>query len=166
MILYIDMGGTYLRYEIDSKLYIQREHNIVNLLNKLLKKYPIKQVNISFAGHTQNNIIYSAPNLDIKKLNLKEYFPNVEFRIENDLNCAVLAESNYFNEKNIVAFYIGTGAGSGAMIEGNLIKGIKNSALEIGHIPFRKAPFLCGCGKDNCIENFCSGIAIKNGLNI
>jgi len=161
MILYVDMGGTYLRYEIDNKIYIEKESNIIMLIKKLTKKYPVKQVNISFAGHTKNNIIYLAPNINIKNLNLKEYFPNIKFLIENDLNCAVLAESKYFNEKNIVAFYIGTGAGSGAVIDGNLIKGIENSALEIGHIPFRKAPFLCGCGKDNCIENFCSGIALQ-----
>jgi predicted NBD/HSP70 family sugar kinase len=165
MNLYIDMGGTYLRYEIDNQLFIEKENNIIILLKKLIQKYHIKKVFISFAGHTQNNIIYSAPNIEIKNLDLKEYFPNIEFIIENDLNCAVLAESNYFNEKNIVAFYIGTGAGSGAIIDGYLIKGINNSALEIGHIPFKKAPFLCGCGKDNCIENFCSGSAIKKWAN-
>jgi glucokinase len=165
MNLYIDMGGTYLRYEIDNQVFIEKENNIIILLKKLTKKYPIKKVFISFAGHTQNNIIYSAPNIDINNLNLKDYFPNIDFIIENDLNCAVIAESNYFNEKNIIALYVGTGMGAGAIIDGKLIRGINNSALEIGHIPFKKAPFLCGCGKDNCIENFCSGSAIKKWAN-
>ncbi len=84
----------------------------------------------------------------------------MEFRIENDLNSAVLAERLYWKSDNIIAIYIGTGIGAGIISNGILIKGNLGFAGEIGHIPFKKAPFNCGCGKDNCIELFCSGGAI------
>ncbi|HHB94410.1 MAG TPA: ROK family protein [Campylobacterales bacterium] len=162
MNLYIDMGGTYTRYQIDNdNMVVVKDRDIISLLSDIIKKYPqIKQVNISFAGQVKDNIILSAPNINIKNLDLHSYFPNIKFRVENDLNCAVLAESNYWKSGDIVALYIGTGIGAGVISGGRLINGFSNGAGEIGHIPFRQAPFLCGCGKDNCVELFSSGSAI------
>jgi len=167
MNLYIDMGGTYLRYQIENQEIITlKERDIISFLKKILKSNPkINRVGISFAGMVQDNIILSAPNIDIKNLDLKSLFKNIEFQIDNDLNLAVLAESRYWKSKNIVALYIGTGIGAGVISDGEIIRGASNSAGEIGHIPFQKAPFECGCGKDNCLELFCSGSAIKKWAN-
>jgi glucokinase len=157
------MGGSYIRYKIeDSKIKKIKERNIIMLIERLLNKNPeIKKIFISFAGQVNNGVILSAPNINIKNFNIKEYFKNQEVYIENDLNCAVLAESEFHNEKDILALYLGTGIGSGIISNGNLIKGVNNLAGEIGHIPFKKAPFKCGCGKDNCIELFSSGSALE-----
>ncbi len=167
MNLYIDMGGTNLRYQIENReIVISKERDIIYFLKKLTKQESkIDRVNISFAGEIRENIIFSAPNIDIERLDLKSVFPNIEFRVENDLNCAVLAESRYWKSKDIVALYIGTGIGAGVISGGELFKGSSNLAGEIGHIPFKKAPFLCGCGKDNCIELFSSGGAIVKWAN-
>jgi glucokinase len=163
MNLYIDMGGTYLRYQIENqKIITLKERNIISFIKKILKSNPkINRVGISFAGMVRDNIILSAPNIDIKNLDLNNFFKNIEFKIDNDLNLAVLAESRYWKSKNIIALYIGTGIGAGIVSNGEIIRGALNSAGEIGHIPFQKAPFECGCGKDNCLELFCSGSAIK-----
>jgi len=162
MNLYIDMGGTYTRYQIDKlNRVVVKERNIISLLQDIITKYPqIREVNISFAGQVKDNIILSAPNINIKNLDLNDCFSDINFRVDNDLNCAILAEANYWNSGDIVALYIGTGIGAGIISGGKLLKGFSNGAGEIGHIPFRKAPFLCGCGKDNCIELFSSGSAI------
>jgi glucokinase len=163
MNLYIDIGGTYIRYKIDSfEIKKCKQRNFIMLIEELLKKSPkIKKIFISFAGQVNNGVISSAPNINIENLNIKEYFKNYEVYIENDLNCAVLAESDFYKERDIVALYIGTGIGSGIISNGNLIKGVNNFAGEIGHIPFKKAPFKCGCGKDNCIELYSSGKALE-----
>jgi glucokinase len=77
--------------------------------------------------------------------------------IENDVNCAVLAEAHDQISSNIVALYVGTGLGCGVVSDGRLLHGHDSLASEIGHIPYKSTPFLCGCGKDNCIELCASG---------
>ncbi len=162
MNLYIDRGATNIRYQIeDSSIVTIKESNIISLIRELTTQYNIKRVYISFAGEVRDNIIISAPNIDIEKLDLSSYFPNIQFKIDNDLNCAILAEAKYWNSRDIVALYIGTGIGAGAISSGNIVRGFSNLAGEIGHIPFKKAPFSCGCGKYNCIELFASGSAVK-----
>jgi len=162
MNLYIDMGGTYTRYQIDNlNIVVVKDRDIISLLRDIIAKYPqIREVNISFAGQVKDNIILSAPNINIKNLDLNDYFSDITFRVDNDLNCAVLAEANYWNSSDIVTLFIGTGVGAGVISGGRLLKGFSNGVGEIGHIPFKQAPFLCGCGKDNCIELFSSGSAI------
>ena len=166
MNLYIDRGATYIRYQIENGNIITiEESDIVSLIRELTVKYNIKRAYISFAGEVRDNIIISAPNIDIERLDLSSYFPDIQFKIDNDLNCAVLAEAKYWSSRDIVALYIGTGIGAGAISGGDIVRGFSNLAGEIGHIPFKKAPFSCGCGKDNCIELFTSGSAIKKWAN-
>lgn len=163
MNLYIDLGGTYLRYQIDSSS-VQRTQSddAITFIGELLVKYPaIKKIFISFAGQVKNGVILSSPNLFIENFDIKAHFFPKEVFIENDLNCAVLAQSRYFHEPDIVALYIGTGIGSGIVLDGTLVRGARNLAGEIGHVAFKKAPFVCGCSKDNCIELFSSGSGIK-----
>lgn len=81
--------------------------------------------------------------------------------IENDLSCAVLAEADYYQCNNICSLYVGTGLGLGVFEHGRLFRGALNVATELGHIPYKEAPFLCGCGRSNCIELFASGSGIQ-----
>ena len=158
MNLAVDIGGTYLRYDIKGVKKIEIKNiNIEEFLKDLIKKYNIKKIAISFAGQVYNGKILSSPNA--QKFNPKNL--GIPYILENDLNCAALAESRYFNKKYLVAVYSGTGIGSGIIENGKIIRGYKNLAGEIGHIPYKKAPFKCGCGKDNCLELFASGSGIK-----
>ncbi len=162
MNLAVDIGGTYLRYDIYGIKKIEIKNiDIEEFLRKLIKKYNIKKIAISFAGQVNNGEILSSPNA--KKFNPKNL--GIPYILENDLNCAALAESNYFKSKFLVALYSGTGLGSGIIENGKIVRGYKNLAGEIGHIPYKKAPFKCGCGKDNCIELFASGNGIKKWAN-
>jgi glucokinase len=125
-------------------------------------------IGISFAGQVNSGTIISAPNLEIKHFDIKNYIKekyNIRLEIENDLKCASLAEySKRDHSKMLSVLYIGTGIGSSSVENGKLITGSTNLAGEIGHIPYRKAPFPCGCGKDNCLELFTSKIAIIKWL--
>lgn len=171
--LYIDFGGTNFRYQInndkiktlqskdiDLKLFLDgiiAQNNITN---------NIKSISISFAGHVSDGKILSSPNIDIKAFDLKKYLQQkhgVKLKLDNDLNCAALAEYNDIKQKpkNMAVFYIGTGFGSAFFSDGKLVKGSNNLAGEMGHIPFKSSPFVCGCGKNDCLELYGSGSGIK-----
>ena len=48
----------------------------------------------------------------------------------------------------------------GVIESGRVVRGFGNVATELWHIPYKKAPFLCGCGRDNCLELFVSGSGV------
>ncbi|WP_457749783.1 ROK family protein [Sulfurimonas sp.] len=168
MILGVDIGGTYIRYEIKDKhislkkaLLKSTQLGLSAFLDNILQQYPaIDTVCIAYAGQVQNGVILSAPNINIDKKNIKAYIEakyKVKLFLQNDVNCAVLAESALYKSGEICAVYIGTGLGLGAISNNTLLKGAQNIATELGHIPYKETPFTCNCGKTNCIELFCSG---------
>ncbi|BCD62263.1 glucokinase [Nitratiruptor sp. YY08-26] len=165
MKLALDIGGTYIRWEIiDKEKGKEQLHNIdlQRFIEDLINKKRITAVGISYAGQVCNNEILSAPNIHATIEPRKFGIPYI---IENDLKCAVLAEAKFFNASSITALYSGTGLGSATVDENRLIRGYKNLAGEIGHIPYKKAPFQCGCGKDNCIELYASGSGLQKWAN-
>jgi len=169
--LALDVGGTYIRAklydtnkEIDLKKKKSKETPLVNFIEKILKSHKdIETIGISFAGQVKDGFIVDSPNIKVDVKNIKEYFKEkykIKLFIENDLTCAVIAEAKELKCKNIATLYIGTGLGLGVIDENKIIKGCSNFACEIGHIPYKKAPFKCGCGRDNCLELFASGQAL------
>jgi glucokinase len=171
MILGIDAGGTYLRYElrnqnksIESSSAKSSEIGLSEYIENILKeKKKVKNICISFAGQVKDGVIVASPNIAVDNFNIKEYFEekyDVKLFIENDLNCAVLAESKAHDSSDICALYIGTGLGLGVLSSSMLVKGFSSVATELGHIPYRKSPLTCGCGKNNCLELFASGVAL------
>ncbi len=167
MILAIDIGGTFFRYNYND-IYEKIETKNIDVIEKikeLIKKFSPKAVGISFAGQVYEGKIISSPNINIKETDLKNFI-NIPFVLENDLNCAAVAESGYFNEEYLIALYSGTGLGAGIIENGKIIKGYMNLAGEIGHIPYKETPFICGCGKNNCLEFFASGSGIDKWKKI
>ena len=171
MTLEVDAGGTYLRANIYKNNTLQKsfkdksqEVGLSHWLESILLQHnDIKTINISFAGQVKDGVILSAPNIKIDKADIKNYFESnfgVELSIQNDLNYAVLKEAEYFKCEDICAVYIGTGIGLGVVSSSMLITGKDGVATELGHIPYKETPFVCGCGKDNCIELFASGSAL------
>ncbi|MDY0233439.1 MAG: ROK family protein [Sulfurimonas sp.] len=171
MTLVIDAGGTYLRAEIhtqDGVLKKLKEQSsafgLASWIEIIIKEHKdIKTICISYAGQVKDGVIISAPNIKIDIHEIKNYFKekyDITLFIENDLNCAVLAESVYLKEDDVCAIYVGTGLGLGVVSSARLITGFSGVATELGHIPYKKAPFICGCGKNNCIELFASGSAL------
>ena len=163
MNLALDIGGTYTRVLAQKLLTYPTKNIDAHFFEKLFATYKPKKVAISFAGQVFNNHILSAPNVALHDIDFealaKKY--HCKLLIENDLNCAAIAEARYFGSSHLVALYSGTGLGSGIIENGTIVRGYKNLAGEIGHIPYKKAPFRCGCGKDNCIELYASGSGLQ-----
>lgn len=85
--------------------------------------------------------------------------------LENDANCAALAESTIGVGKGknpLVYVTISTGIGCGIISNGNILSGACSSAGEIGHITVVPNGKKCACGKAGCLELYSSGTAISN----
>lgn len=182
MKLAMDIGGTHIRYQTSINgdkwsdlVVIKWFDGLEPLFKNMMSINPrIKEVGISFAGQVHDGIIESAPNINQHEpIDVTKWFADrgVVARIDNDLKCAAIAESAYFDEGEMFVIYVGTGFGT-AFIKSNRrpLAGSHNLAGECGHVPYKKAPFKCGCGKDNCIELYCSGSGLKKhreyyGLN-
>jgi glucokinase len=84
-------------------------------------------------------------------------------KIENDANAAALAEAFWGAGKGFgKVFYasIGTGVGTGLILDGQIYNGRTGAAPEGGHLTIDYRGPLCGCGKRGCIEILVSGPAI------
>jgi len=172
MDLAIDMGGTNIRAEVSKiGLHVKSFHaktsevGLASWIEFILQEYPrIKTIGISYAGQVNDGVIISSPNIIIEKHDIKKYFEehyNVSLFIENDLSCAVLAEADYYQSNNICSLYVGTGLGLGVFEQGKLYRGASNIAAELGHIPYKETPLVCGCGRKNCMELYVSGAGIQ-----
>ncbi|WP_456383094.1 ROK family protein [Hydrogenimonas sp.] len=172
--LAVDVGGTHLRYELVGEKeeacgsVSSRDTEPARFIESMLERYPdIDAVAISFAGQVNEGTIVAAPNIEVAVTDIRNHFESrygIRLRIENDLNCAALAESVYWGEKDLVAIYSGTGLGSGIVEKGEICHGWRNLAGEIGHVPYREAPFSCGCGKNNCLELYASGSGLRKWM--
>jgi glucokinase len=174
MKLFIDIGGTHLRSELHAGAEIHTDvlptakNDLVEVIEKKIEQYPqIVFVGISYAGQVNKGEILSAPNIVVRERKIKAYFESryaLRLEIDNDLNCAVMAEAEHYGSDSVAALYVGTGIGSAVIDGGRVMRGFRNLAGEIGHIPYRKTPFTCGCGKRNCIELYASGSGIERWM--
>ncbi len=171
--LAIDIGGTWLRYELMGEREFcgkvpTKSSDLLGFIEEAIANYPdIDGIAVSFAGQVYEGVILNAPNITVKTpelQNIVESRYGIPLRLENDLNCAALAESLYWGQKNIVALYSGTGLGSGIVMGGEICRGFRGLAGEIGHVPYRQAPFRCGCGKSNCLELYASGSGLQKWI--
>lgn len=87
----------------------------------------------------------------------------VKPRIDNDANAAALAESKWGAGRgfgNVFYACIGTGIGTGIILDGKIFHGRTGSAAEGGHVSIDYRGPRCNCGKLGCIEALASGTAI------
>lgn len=93
----------------------------------------------------------------------KAYY-DVPVKLTNDANAAALGEMIYGSAKGMRDFImitLGTGLGSGIVVNGDLVYGHDGFAGEIGHVNVVKNGRQCGCGKKGCLETYVSAPGIK-----
>ena len=82
----------------------------------------------------------------------------------NDANVAALGEcwkGGGRGYNSLVMATLGTGVGGGIILDGKILYGARGAAGEIGHMVFnRNEPVVCGCGKQGCVEQYCSATGI------
>jgi len=117
-----------------------------------------------------NGTIEKAPNLvwaKDKVVPLAQMFSdklNIPVAMTNDANAAAIGEMTYGvarGMKNFIMLTLGTGVGSGIVINGQLVYGCDGFAGELGHVTMRRENGRsCGCGRNGCLEAYCSATGV------
>ena len=86
-------------------------------------------------------------------------------RMTNDANAAAMGEMAYGaarGMKNFIVITLGTGVGSGIVVNGQLVYGHDGFAGELGHVIMvrGKEGRQCGCGRTGCLETYCSATGV------
>jgi len=190
VVIGIDVGGTFTKYGIvdkngvclrekftntekftDFDLYLKNlQSEIDKTIQTLGADIEVKGIGIGAPnGNYYKGTIENAPNLNWKgKINfvekLKKFYPNIPIVLTNDANAAAIGEMLYGgakNMKNFIVITLGTGLGSGIVVDGNLVYGQDGFAGELGHFNVRDHGRECGCGKKGCLEAYVSATGIK-----
>ena len=120
-------------------------------------------------GNYYNGTIEFAPNLPWKGvLPLAKAFSDklgVPVKVTNDANAAAIGEMTYGaarGMKNFIEITLGTGVGSGIVINGQLVYGHDGFAGELGHVCVDRSENArpCGCGRKGCLEAYCSATGV------
>ena len=84
--------------------------------------------------------------------------------LTNDANAAAIGEMTYGvarGMKNFIVLTLGTGVGSGIVVNGQLVYGCDGFAGELGHVTMRRENGrICGCGRKGCLEAYCSATGV------
>jgi len=120
------------------------------------------------AGNYYTGCIENATNLNFKGvIDLPKLFHehlDVPVTVSNDANAAAYGELVYGGAKRMkhfITFTLGTGVGSGIVIDGKLVHGKTGNAGELGHAILVPNGRPCGCGREGCLETYTSATGIR-----
>lgn len=110
------------------------------------------------------NLVWAANrNVPFAQL-LSAALDGIPVSLTNDANAAAVGEMAYGvakGMKHFIMITLGTGVGSGIVINGEVVYGNDGFAGELGHTcAVRHNGRLCGCGKTGCLEAYCSAIGV------
>lgn len=190
----IDIGGTNTVYGIvdrDGKFLAQgqittKDHQEIEVflaalnekvrlsLRELNSRIIVEGIGVSapMSNINKGTIEYAA-NLPWKGViplaELFRNYTNLPVTVTNDANAAAVGEMVYGgakNMKNFVVITLGTGLGSGFVVNGELVYGEDGFAGELGHTSIRpgESNRQCGCGRKGCLETYVSATGIKRTL--
>lgn len=95
---------------------------------------------------------------------LSKNLDGIPVTLTNDANAAAMGEMTYGaarGMKNFIMITLGTGVGSGIVIDGNVVYGHDGFAGELGHTTVvRHNGRICGCGRQGCLEAYCSAVGV------
>lgn len=118
-------------------------------------------------GNYYNGTIEFAPNLPWKGvIRLAEMFEErlgIPTALTNDANAAAIGEMTYGvarGLKDFIMITLGTGVGSGIVINGQMVYGHDGFAGELGHVIVKEDGRPCGCGRKGCLETYCSATGV------
>ena len=122
-------------------------------------------------GNYYTGMVEMAPNVIWAKSKavpvaemLSKRLDGIPVALTNDANAAAVGEMTYGaarGMKNFIMITLGTGVGSGIVINGEVVYGHDGFAGELGHVRIvRNNGRLCGCGRTGCLEAYCSAIGV------
>lgn len=129
-------------------------------------------VGVACAGQIDpvTGVVVYAPNLGWHDVPLGSRLAeslNLPVVVENDVRAAAWGEfvsRPARGEGSLVAVFVGTGVGSGAVLDGRLWRGAGNAAGEVGHTQVVSDGLPCRCGRHGCLEQYVSGSGLQRRL--
>ena len=118
-----------------------------------------------YKGTIENavNIAWGRNTIEFAKL-LSEAMNGIPVALTNDANAAAVGEMTYGaarGMKNFIMITLGTGVGSGIVINGDVVYGHDGFAGELGHVTaVRNNGRACNCGKTGCLEAYASATGV------
>lgn len=188
----IDMGGTKIAACPFSNGTLIKTHEIreatpqnnaeailqtmETMVNKIKETHDVKAVGISTAGIVSDNGTMIGGCGNIKgwkgtkvKIELEKRL-GISVEVENDANCAALAEATVGCAKNfdpVLLVIVGTGIGGGIVWGDKVWRGAHFAGGEIGHIKLAdKHARRCTCGDWDCWESYASGTGLQNTAHL
>lgn len=120
-------------------------------------------------GNYYTGEIHNPPNLPWGLViplaeKVSKVFNGIPVAVTNDANAAALGEMTYGaarGMKDFIMITLGTGVGSGIVINGQLVYGSDGFAGELGHVVVKRHNGrVCGCGRTGCLEAYCSATGV------
>jgi glucokinase len=150
---------------------------LVSLAREALQAAQAKNIQIVGVGVSagapawgERGIVYAAPNMPgwgaggfPLAARLSQELGGLLVRIENDADATALAEWRFGagqRTRNMAFLTVGTGIGSGLILNGALHRGAFGAGGEVGHICVETNGRLCKCGLRGCLEAYASGPAL------
>lgn len=139
------------------------------LINQVGTKDEIKGIGVGAPnGNFFTGSIEFAPNLRWKGVipfvEMMEERIGIPVALTNDANAAAIGEMTYgaaIGMKDFIVVTLGTGVGSGIVVNGKLVYGHDGFAGELGHVIMRRSNGrLCGCGRTGCLEAYSSATGL------
>src|SRR4030042_3453691 len=190
VVIGIDIGGTFTKYGIverngscieedfistdvykEFEAYLENLHSVIE--NTILSiDDDIRVVGVGIGapnGNYYRGTIEHPPNLNWKGIipvvdRLKSFYKDIPIVLTNDANAAAIGEMNYGGAKGMKDFIVitlGTGLGSGIVVNGNVVYGHDGFAGELGHVSGKLRGRECGCGKRGCLATYVSATGMK-----
>lgn len=188
----IDIGGTFTKFGLvdrSGKIHFEgeissRDHDtiegfiaafhqhILTGIGQLDSEYNIAGIGVGAPnGNYYTGSIEDAPNLawkgKIEFVKLIENQFHVPAVVTNDANAAALGELLFGDAaglRDFIMITLGTGLGSGLVVNGDLVYGHDGFAGELGHVRAVDNGRQCGCGKRGCMETYVSATGIKRTI--
>ncbi|HSP87678.1 MAG TPA: ROK family protein, partial [Ignavibacteriaceae bacterium] len=151
-----------------ADFFLRLSAEIKKIFNNFSNEYTLKGIGIGAPnGNYYKGTIENPPNLKWGVVNVVEivnqYF-DLPVAITNDANASAIGEMLFGaakGMKNFIVITLGTGLGSGIVVDGKLVYGADGFAGEIGHTVFDPNGRLCGCGRKGCLETYSSSTGIR-----
>ena len=177
----VDARGTVLAqtvirtdvYGDDADAFLEALANAVKgIIKESGKEGEIRGVGVGAPnGNYYTGEVAFAPNLawaankSVKfSATLSKKLGGLPVSLTNDANAAAVGEMTYGaarGMKNFIMITLGTGVGSGIVIDGKVVYGHDGFAGELGHTTVvRSNGRPCGCGRTGCLEAYCSAIGV------
>jgi glucokinase len=180
----IDLGGSKLRGgllsssgQLVGRLEMQTEAwkgpssvlaNLKSVITRLMDSTDparVAGIGIAAAGqiHPKTHAVVYAPNLEWENVPLRDEIESafgMPVYVENDVRAAAWGEYRFGvgrGAESLIAVFVGTGVGSGAVVDGILLRGAGNAAGELGHTQVVPDGVPCACGQPGCVEAYASG---------